>query len=382
MTSNEGGMSRRSVVRTGVGVAAAAGAAGLGAFAIGGAAADAAGPDAKKNTSFDWIIDCDTWDARPPSSDVSIVKGTTRKIVVHHMAYPNTTDYSYDHAIWLAQDCQNLHMDTNGWIDTGQHFTVSRGGYVLEGRHQSLNSLELGTQQVTGAHCVGENSQSIGIENEGTYTTETPTPMLWDSLVKLCVTVCKQYGIHAWNIFGHWDWNDTDCPGIAFYREFPKLRAQVAAQLGTPHSQIPARNWPDIYTSSAGATVMTLQYLLAARGYAVTPSGGYDSTTLSSVQDFQAKQGIEVASDGTVSQPTWETLAPKLDTTSTGDAVSAAQSILAHKGYEVSVTGVYDADTQAAVRDMQKLHRLKSSGIADTDTWCSILGGIVRAEFS
>jgi N-acetyl-anhydromuramyl-L-alanine amidase AmpD len=387
--TTENGMSRRRVVRTGVGVAAVAGAAGLGAFAAtGGAAAstgagsDATKSDAKKNVTFDWIIDCDTWDARPPSSDVTIEQGTTRKIVVHHMDFPNTTDYSYDHAIWLAQDCQNLHMDTNGWIDTGQHFTISRGGYVLEGRHESLDSLELGTQQVQGAHCVGENNQSIGIENEGTYVTETPPAMLWNSLVKLCVTICTQYDIHAWNIFGHWDWNDTDCPGAAFYREFPKLRAQVAAQLGTPYSQVPARNWPDIFTSSAGSTVMTLQYLLAAAGYSVTPSGAYDSATLAAVQDFQAAHGFEVASDGTVTQPTWETLAPKLDNHSTGDAVSAAQSMLAHKGYEINVTGVYDNDTQAAARDMQKLHLLKSNGVADTDTWCAILGGIVRAEFS
>src|SRR5256885_749492 len=78
--------------------------------------------------------------------------GTTRKIVVHHTDYPNTTDYSRDQAIWLAKDIQNLHMDHNGWSDTGQHFTVSRGGYVTEGRHRSLEGLTLGTEQVQSAH--------------------------------------------------------------------------------------------------------------------------------------------------------------------------------------------------------------------------------------
>ncbi|HEY3504831.1 MAG TPA: N-acetylmuramoyl-L-alanine amidase [Actinocatenispora sp.] len=383
MTGIQGGFSRRGVLRAGVGTAAA----GLGLTALGGTAsaadatgaAGAAGAEAAK---IPWIIDTASWGARPvPDSDLTILHGTTRKIVVHHMAFPNVTDYSEDHAKQLARDCQDLHMDGNGWADTGQHFTVSRGGYVLEGRHESLPSLELGTQQVQGAHCVGENTQSIGIENEGTYVTETPPPALLASLVRLCTTICTRYGIHAWNMFGHWDWNNTDCPGIMFYREFPKLRLAVARACHERLRSVPARTWPDIFTSSAGSTVTTLQYLLAAQGYAVTPNAGFDAATKAGVQDFQAKHGFEVASDGTVTQPTWEALAPRLDRRATGDVVKAAQSILAHKGYEVTVTGEYDADTTRAVRAMQRLHHLPATGVTDTTTWCAILGGIVRAEF-
>ncbi|BCJ27807.1 N-acetylmuramoyl-L-alanine amidase [Actinocatenispora sera] len=388
MTPPQHGISRRTVVRTGVGGAAVAGAAGLGLLAGADAAladssataADAAAP----TTKIPWIIDCAGWDARfVPDSDLTIRYGTTRKIVVHHMAFPNVTDYSEEHAKQLARDCQDLHMDHNGWADTGQHFTVSRGGYVLEGRHESLPSLELGTQQVQGAHCVGENTQSIGIENEGTYITETPTVKQFASLVRLCTTICQQYGIHAWNIFGHWDWNNTDCPGIAFYREFPTLRREVAAACGERLADVPARTWPDIFTSSAGSTVTTLQYLLVANGYdTVTPNAAFDAATLAAVQDFQAKHGFEVASDGTVTQPTWEALAPRLLPHATGDAVKAAQSILAHKGYDVTVDGTYDGATRQAVRQMQRLHGLPPNGLADTTTWCAILGGIVRQEFS
>ncbi|GAA4200571.1 peptidoglycan recognition protein family protein [Actinocatenispora rupis] len=382
MTGFQGPLSRRGVLRAGIGTAAAAGAAGLGLTALGSPAyADGAGA-APETTKIPWIIDTASWGARPvPDSDLTILKGTTRKIVVHHMAFPNVTDYSEEHAKQLARDCQALHMDGNGWADTGQHFTVSRGGYVLEGRHESLPSLELGTQQVQGAHCVGENTQSIGIENEGTYVTETPPPALLASLVRLCTTICRQYGIHAWNMFGHWDWNNTDCPGIAFYREFPKLRLAVARACGERLRDVPARTWPDIFTSSAGSTVTTLQYLLAAQGYAVTPNATFGAATKAAVQDFQAKHGFEVASDGTVTQPTWEALAPRLTPGSTGDPVKAAQSILAHKGYDLTVTGEYDAATVQAVRAMQRLHHLPATGVADTTTWCAILGGIVRAEF-
>ena len=40
----------------------------------------------------------------------------------------------------LARSIQDFHMDSNGWIDTGQNFTVSRGGYAMEGRHRSLET--------------------------------------------------------------------------------------------------------------------------------------------------------------------------------------------------------------------------------------------------
>jgi N-acetyl-anhydromuramyl-L-alanine amidase AmpD len=370
------GLSRRTVVKAG---AAVAGATGLGL-----AAAGTAAPAAAADTKIPWIIDCASWNARPvPDSNLTILKGTTRKIVVHHMDFPNLTDYSKAHAEQLARDCQNLHMDVNGWADTGQHFTVSRGGYVLEGRHESLPSLELGTQQVQGAHCVGENAQSIGIENEGTYVTETPTSMQWRSLVRLCVTICRQYGIHAYNIFGHWDWNSTDCPGIAFYREFPRLRRQVAAELREHWRDIPVRTWPDIFTSSAGQTVMTLQYLLIQVGYAtVTADGAFGPITKAAVQDWQAQHGWEVASDGTVTDPVWESLGVRLDKhTTQANAVKAVQSILAHKGYQVTVNGSYDKDTETAVRQMQLLHALPPTGTVDTATWCATVGGIVRNEF-
>src|SRR5256885_9817378 len=129
-------LDRRTLLRAGLSAAAVA--------VVGTELATAAPAGAVPSAEFPWIIDCDTWGARPPSSPIQITGNTTNKIIVHHMAFPNVTDYSRDHAMQLARDCQNLHMDTNGWADTGQHFTVSRGGYVLEGRHRSLETLDAG----------------------------------------------------------------------------------------------------------------------------------------------------------------------------------------------------------------------------------------------
>ncbi|MEU8080225.1 peptidoglycan-binding protein [Catellatospora citrea] len=331
---------------------------------------------------FPWIIDCESWGARPPLP-LSVSGTATNKIIVHHTAYPNSTDYSQDQAIWLARDIQRLHMDGNGWSDTGQHFTVSRGGYVLEGRRGSLERLEAGDRQMISAHCPGENGRAIGIENEGTYVTETPPEALLESLTKLCVAICRQYGLQAHDIFGHWDFRFTDCPGAAFYRQFPMLRRRVADALGTSPDQAPERRWPDIWRFVGGPVVRVAQHLLVAQGYPVATSGVFDAATVAAVQDWQARNGIAVDIDATVTAPTWETLAPELGKHATGVPVSALQYILQNKGWtDVAVTGQFDHPTMKAVQDLQRLHGLTPNGKVTTSTWCAAVGGITRESLS
>ncbi len=377
-------VSRRTLLRAGIGVAAvgfgAAALPGTGAFAAGGSAPGSAAAGASPGlTALPPIIDCAGWGARPPSGSIPVIDHGTTRILIHHTAYPNSTDYSRDQAVWLAQDIQNLHMDGNGWSDTGQHFTVSRGGYILEGRHGSLSGLQDGGYQVQSAHCPGENTRAIGIENEGTYVTATPTTMLVDSLVDLCTSICQQYGLWANNIFGHWDYRNTDCPGAAFYKMFPQIRLRVGTALGAP-SQIPARTWPDIHSGQDGETVRAAQYLLRARGSSVTADGVFGSATDSAVRSFQSSHGIPV--DGYVTNATWQALVSNIGSGSTGDTVRAAQTLLKHKRYSVSVTGTFDSATGTAVSQMRQLHGLSAGTTVDTTTWCAIVGGIIAQEFA
>ncbi|GAA1367072.1 peptidoglycan recognition protein family protein [Streptomyces beijiangensis] len=359
-------------------------------FGLGGAVAAVVGTqfvfpgtaEAAPSAEFPWIIDCDSWGARPPAGATQISGNTTNKIILHHMAFANVTDYSREHALQLARDCQDLHMDTNGWADTGQHFTVSRGGYVLEGRHRSLETLDAGVHQVTAAHCPGENGNAIGIENEGTYITETPPDALVDSLVELCTAVCTQFGLNAWDIFGHWDFRTTDCPGVAFYAQFPMVRSRVLKALGTPHSAIPERRWPDIWRFVNCPVVEVAQYLLADLGYGLTPNGTFGADMIAAVGDFQARNGIPVDPDATFDRATWDALVPVLGKGAVGLPVQALQYMLIRKGCaEVVQTGDYDHATQKAVQGMQRLHGLVPNGKVDVDTWCSVVGGAVRPAF-
>ena len=341
-------------------------------------AAAKAGP----SSVIDSIIDCDSWGSRAPTVPIVLTSGSTQKIVVHHTNFPNTTDYSRERAIALAHEIQDLHMDTRGFDDTGQQFTVSRGGYILEGRHRSLETLRGGTEQVVGAHAVSENRRSIGIESEGVYLTEQPTQSLFDAVADLCVTICEQYGLGPNQIFGHWDFAATLCPGEAFYPLFPVLRRQVAAGLGTSAADLPERTWPNIMSTSAGTVVATMQFLLRSRGYPVTPDGGFGPISIAAVQSFQTAQGLPAATLGEVTNDTWERLVVPLDAASTGDPVTGLQKMLQERGHAgVTQTGVFDAATDSAVRVVQARHNLPETGQVDVVTWCVVVGGIAREEF-
>ncbi|MEU3453462.1 peptidoglycan recognition family protein [Micromonospora sp. NPDC006766] len=216
---------RRTVLRGAVLLGAAAGATAFTQFGDdGGARAAATRVDQPE------IANCATWGARPPSSNVSVVQSKPNKIIIHHTAFPNTTDYSLAQAYRNSRDIQNLHMDTNGWLDSGQHFTNSRGGLLTEGRHGSLYALLHGQTMVQGAHCVGQNSTAIGIENDGIYLDVQPPKALWDSLVWFCAFTCQQYGIPPSEIYGHKDFNNTECPGLLHAR-LPELRTATATHL-------------------------------------------------------------------------------------------------------------------------------------------------------
>ncbi|TDC64268.1 N-acetylmuramoyl-L-alanine amidase [Actinomadura sp. GC306] len=172
------------------------------------------------------------WLARPPTSAATVLDRAPDHIVVHHTATPNSTDYSLNHAFALSRSIQNYHMDGNGWADTGQQLTISRGGHLMEGRNRSLSAINAG-DHVVGAQTGGHNSHTIGIENEGNYMTAAPTGSLWSALVATCAWLCDVYGLdpHA-AIVGHRDYNATACPGDVLYARLPQLRNEVAGSIG------------------------------------------------------------------------------------------------------------------------------------------------------
>jgi hypothetical protein len=171
------------------------------------------------------------WGARAPRGAASVIAKPDH-LVVHHTASANTTNSSQAQAFALSRGIQSLHMDTNGWADAGQQLTISRGGFVMEGRNRSLQAIGQGGN-VLGAQTANHNSHTLGIENEGTYVSANPTQPLWDSLVATLAWLCDVYGLNPLTaIVGHRDYVATQCPGDAFYARLPELRNDVATSLG------------------------------------------------------------------------------------------------------------------------------------------------------
>ncbi|GAA0895108.1 N-acetylmuramoyl-L-alanine amidase [Pseudonocardia zijingensis] len=269
------------------------------------AEASAAAPPVKSPP----IIGCGAWRARPPSTPVPVWDRRPVRIIVHHTATANVTDLSRGAAEFVARKIQEFHMDRRRWIDTGQNFTISRGGYVLEGRHRSLEVLRTGSRHVEGAHCTGQNVEAVGIENEGTYSSNAPPDQLWDRLRDMCAYICHQYGIPPTEIGGHRDFKDTLCPGDRFYGMLPQLRTEVADLLGEPLSDRAARraSWPLLRTDSSGPEVQAAQHLLRAAGLTVQPHGRFDERTTAAVRDYQRIHRTEEI-NGLIGGETWPLL--------------------------------------------------------------------------
>ncbi|WP_318843079.1 N-acetylmuramoyl-L-alanine amidase [Myceligenerans pegani] len=241
------------------------------------------------------IASCDTWGAEAPRGTISTTSGRPNKILIHHMASANVTDYSQAAAYRIARDVQQWHF-ANGWVDSGQHLSVSRGGYVMEGRRGSLNGLRAGTHTVVGAHCPGQNSDAIGIENQGTYTNVAPPAQLWNSLVDLCAYICQQYDIAPTQIYGHRDFRATACPGDVLYSMLPQLRSEVAAALNGTSWSVTIDNTSSAF--SASGNWLTSSYSSERYG------SNYRYTTPAEVSDL-ATYRATIPSNGSYRVEAW-----------------------------------------------------------------------------
>lgn len=299
------------------------------------------------------IYTCTEWGARPPNGTITVLNRKPAYIVVHHTAGGNSNDFSQAHAFQISRDIQNFHMDGRGWIDTGQQLTNSRGGFVTEGRHRSVEILDQGTRHVQGANVADHNSEIIGIENEGLYTSVNVTQQLWDSLVNLIAYIAQRYGISPSMIRGHRDFNATECPGTVLYGRLPELRDAVAAKLGTSPAAA-QRSWPLLKPGENGAKVQALQHLLRARGVDVAADGDFGAATFAAVQRLAVDNGVAYEpcyasrtadESGFAGVTTWPLLVRTVRAGDSGEAARAAQVLMSARGARFGADRVIDTPT-------------------------------------
>lgn len=178
------------------------------------------------------IYRCNEWVAKPVEQSFPLHK--VEGIVVHHTtsinrpALPGLLERSV--AFRLARLIQADHLK-RGWADSGQHFLISRGGLVLEGRHNSAAAALKGLVP-RGAHAGDDeaNHSWFGIELEGRFDAKyAVTRQQWAALVDLCAWLCTWGNVDSQQIQPHSHFRATACPGKLRDR-IPDLRRAVHDQ--------------------------------------------------------------------------------------------------------------------------------------------------------
>jgi hypothetical protein len=229
-------------------------------------------------------------------------------IVIHHTTNPNppndASKKTEQGAKKLAIDIQDFHMNGNGWSDSGHNFLNTTGGFILEGRHGTLNAVKQG-MCVQSAHAAQQGqklaggNQSPGIENEGNFMTFPMEQTQWDSLVELCASLCDSCNIDPKNIRGHREFSDTLCPGDWLFSQLPRLRQAVADKLGKTLD----KDDPLLKLGSVGQDVIELQQKLEKKGFLPGKiDGDFGENTRQAVITFQRSLGLQ--DDGIVGKNT------------------------------------------------------------------------------
>lgn len=155
--------------------------------------------------------------------------------------------------------------------------------------------------------------QAITIEvSNSSNKTDKITEKSWNTLVKLCVDICKRYnfklkydGTKNGSLTRHNMFANTDCPGKYLQNRFPELVKVVNAQLeNKPKTStkktysgtfpvLPAKNY--LGKGDKGTQVKRLQQFLNwCINAKLTADGSFGNATLKAVKDYQKKYGLAV----------------------------------------------------------------------------------------
>lgn len=169
----------------------------------------AALPYANKETLYPFpFVSREEWGARP-SGPVMYLGEPAPFVVIHHTYIP-TICLTRDDCESKMRSMQNTHQITNGWEDIGYNFAVGGEGSVYEGRGWD----------VVGAHAVGYNVRSVGICLIGDFISNLPPQAQLDTAKALINTgVELGYISPDYQLVGHRQVGDTECPGDALFNE-------------------------------------------------------------------------------------------------------------------------------------------------------------------
>ncbi len=177
------------------------------------------------------LITRDQWGAKPATE--SYTPHTPVMITVHHTAAAQPM--TKEDGIKEMQFLQDLHQNTDGWIDIGYHFIIDGAGDIFQGRPMT----------VVGAHTEGKNTGNVGISLMGYFhqpNNNQPTDAQLASLKNLLNALSSSQNIPASGLYAHRELNATDCPGDIMYPLFQAMRTAMQQQKTDAGQATPAVN--------------------------------------------------------------------------------------------------------------------------------------------
>ena len=155
--------------------------------------------------TVDGIVGAKTWAKLGVTSNNRNIK----EIIVHCSATPEGKDFT-------VSDIKRWHLQ-RGFSDIGYHWVVYRDGTIVSGRPESIS----------GAHCTGHNSISIGVcyiggcASDGKTPKDTRTPAQKDALIKILKSLKSRYTKAS--IHGHREFANKACPSFDAKKEYSYL---------------------------------------------------------------------------------------------------------------------------------------------------------------
>jgi N-acetylmuramoyl-L-alanine amidase len=132
-----------------------------------------------------------------------------KKIIVHCADTPEGRDVR-------TAEIKRWHTEERGWSDIGYHWVVELDGSLHAGR----------PEEVSGAHCKGHNSDSIGIcyvggSDASGNPKDTRTQEQKEALVSLISDLLDRHT--EAEVFGHRDFSEKACPSFDAKTEYAGL---------------------------------------------------------------------------------------------------------------------------------------------------------------
>lgn len=155
--------------------------------------------------SVDGIVGAKTW----AKLNVGTNKRNIKELIVHCSATPEGKDFT-------VNDIRKWHL-ARGFSDVGYHYVIYRDGSIHVGRNES----------VSGAHCTGHNTISIGIcyigglATDGKTPKDTRTPAQKASLLKLLKELKAKYP--KAKIYPHYKFAAKACPSFNAEEEYKNI---------------------------------------------------------------------------------------------------------------------------------------------------------------